>query len=134
MAFKLLGSRRVVGVLDTTGNNQNNWTVTFDPSVLNVNVAQFEIYKMVVTSATTQFVVNFNVFVDARQWDSAFLPGGSIVGSNTWDATNPLIMRPGEYLYYYFAELASDGTPPTVTIWLRYDDSLRENQIALAGS
>lgn len=130
MAYKLLGPRRMVGVADTTGNNTGNWTVTFDPLAINVNVwPQFEVYKIVIKTKSAQFVINFDVFIGSQQWDSSFVPAGGIVSSNSWDPVNPIVLRPGQYLYFYLAEPATDGTPPTITIWLRYESDIAAEQI-----
>jgi hypothetical protein len=128
MTGTLLGSRRAVGVADTTGNNTGNWTVTFDPATLNVNVGQFEINKVVIRTQSAAFIIQFSVYVDSNQWDANFVPGGNVLGSNTWDPANPIKLRPGQYLYFYFDEPDSDGTPPTVTIWLQFDETLRINE------
>lgn len=117
MANVTLGARGpITGLLDTSGHNPGNWTVTFDPSVLNVNVPQFEVYKMIVKGGTN---TTFDVFVDTWQWDTA------VYGTkNSWDPQQPLIMRPGQALYFCYSDAVADGTPPIVTIWLRYDQSL----------
>lgn len=109
-----LGARGPVsGVADTTGNNPGKWTITFDPNILNITVSQFEVYKMIVKGANN---TTFDVYVDAHQWDTA------IYGTkNSWDPQQPLIMRPGETLYFYYSDPTTDNTPPVATIWLRYD-------------
>jgi hypothetical protein len=103
----------ITGKADTTGQNVGNWTVTFDPTILASNVSQFEVYKMIVSGPTNS---TFDVYVEAKQWDT------SVFGDqNSWDPTQPLIMRPGETLYFYY-RIATTNTPaPVVTIWLRYD-------------
>lgn len=117
MSYITLGWRGpVTGVADNTGNNKGNWTISFTPDVINVNVSQFEIYHMVVKGANN---TTLTVFVDGGQWDVATY--GTL---NAWDPEQPLIMRPGQTLYFYYSDPVSDGTPPVATIWLRYDPSI----------
>jgi hypothetical protein len=115
-SYKYLGPRGpVTGVADTTGNNTGNWTVTFQPNFLSFTVPEAFVYKIQVMGAGGS---SFNVYVENKQWDS------NIYGAqNSWDdnAGDSLIIRPGESLYFYFSDPVSDGTPPVVTIFLRYD-------------
>lgn len=109
-----LGSRGPLqGQPDTTGNNLGNWTVTFDPAAIAVNQNPFIVYKIVVQGAPGS---TFTVFVDNRQWDAVQV--GQI---NSWDPNQPLLMQPGQTLFFYYSDPISDGTPPTVTIWLAYE-------------
>src|SRR5215469_7239245 len=116
MAYVGLGSRTLNGAVDRTGNNTGNWTVSFSPDVFNVNVPQFEVYKMIVHGAANS---SFTVFVDQKQWDL------SIFGdANSWDPQQPLILLPGQTLYFYYSDPTTDNTPPNVTCWLRYDPAV----------
>ena len=114
MTYTTLGTRGpVTGKLDTSGHNPGNWTVAFTPDVLAVTVSQFEVYKMVVRGALN---TTFNVWVDSWQWDVGVY--GTL---NSWDPMQPLIMRPGQSLYFAYSDPVTDNTPPVATIWLRYD-------------
>jgi hypothetical protein len=112
--YKLLGTRGpVTGAADNTGLNPGNWTVAFTPDILNVNVSQFEVYKMIVHGAPGS---SFNVFVENNQWDL------SVYGAaNSWDPVQPLIVIPGQSVYFLYSDPVSDGLPPDATLWLRYD-------------
>ena len=117
-----LGSRVLTGKADQTGNNKGNWTVVFDPPSLNVNVPYFEVCHIVIMGAAGS---SFSVAIDLNQWDTnqnGFL--------NSWDPAVPMPLRPGQYLYFYWSDPSTDGTPPTVTIWLRYDQDIKANLIA----
>ena len=117
MPYKLLGSRYAVGAADTTGQNPGNWTVQFPASLINVNVPEAEIYKMVVQNGAP--TATFNVYVNNTLWDLAvYAP------HNSWDPQQPLIIRPGDSLFFYYSDPATDGYQPNVTIWLRYEITL----------
>jgi hypothetical protein len=71
----------------------------------------------------------FTVYVDLHQWGAA--QNGQI---NEWDPSVPLTLFTGQYLYFFWSNLASDGNPPTVEIWLRYDQDIIANRKAVYGS
>lgn len=115
MTLVTLGSRGpVTGKADTTGLNPGNWTISFTTDILDVNVEQYQVYKMIVSTQATG--TTFNVYVENKLWDV-----GIYGDLNSWDPQQPLIMRPGESLYFCYSDPVSDGTPPVSTIWLRYD-------------
>lgn len=117
MAYITLGARGpVTGAADFSGHNPGNWTAAFTPAILSVTTTQFEVYKMIVKGAANS---TFDVFVDFWQWDTA------VYGTkNSWDPQQPLIMRPGQTLYFCYSDPVTDGSPPVVSIWLRYDPSV----------
>lgn len=116
MGYIGLGSRATYGAADATGNNHGNWTVSFTPDIINVNVPHFEVHKIVVHGAAGS---TFNVYVDQYEWDT------SIQGYlNSWDPVQPLQLNPGNTLYFYYSDAITDNIKPKVTIWLRYDTSL----------
>jgi hypothetical protein len=109
-----LGSRGpVTGATDTSTKNPGNWTIAFTPDIINVNVPQFEVYKMIVKGAPN---TTFTVYVDNYVWDVGIY--GTL---NSWDPTQPLILRPGQTLYFAYSDPTTDSNPPVATIWLRYD-------------
>lgn len=117
MAYVTLGARTAVGAADTTGQNKGNWTVQFAPKDLAVTQTEFEVYKIIVTGSAPS--ATFNVFVDAKQWDT------SVYGANnSWDPVQPMPVRYGETVYFYYSSAATDGHKPQVTIWLRYEPAL----------
>lgn len=121
--YVTLGSRGpMTGKPDTTGLNPGNWTIQFSPNDIDVNVAYFEVYKMIVKGAAN---TTFQVYVDNHQWDT-----GIYGAQNSWDPVQPLVMRPGENLYFMYSDPVSDNTPPVCTIWLRYDTDIQMVQIA----
>jgi hypothetical protein len=109
-----LGSRGpVTGEKDTTNFNPGNWTVAFTPDIIDINVPQFEVYKMVVKGAAN---TTFNVYVNNFLWDVGIY--GTL---NSWDPVQPLILRPGDSLFFAYSDPVTDLNPPVCTIWLRYD-------------
>lgn len=114
MSYKLLGSRGpITGKADTSGMNSGNWTIAFTPDILSVTVSQFEVYKIVVHGASGS---QFDVVIENKQWDN------SVFGQdNAWDPNQPMVMIPGQTLYFLYSDPTTDNTPPNATIWLRYD-------------
>lgn len=118
--YRTLGFRTATGVKDNTGRNTGNWTVTFDPQTINVQLTQFECYKIVIHGAPGS---TFTVYIDQAQWDTS--QRGDI---NSWDPTQPMPLNHGQYLYFFWSDAITDNNPPTVTIWLRYDRDLKPGE------
>lgn len=110
---------------DNTGRNIGNWTVTFDPNTINCNLPYFEVCHIVVNGAPG---ASFTIWIDAQQWDA-----NQNGFQNSWDPAVPLPLRPGNYLYFFYSDPATDGLPPAVTVWLRYDQDIDANVQALTG-
>ncbi len=119
MPYRTLGSRKATGAADTTGFNPGNWTVTFDPGLLNATVPEFEIYKIVVKGAAT--TATFDVYLDTMQWDISVY-----AVRNSWDPVQPLIVRYGQSVFFYYSTASSDGNQPVITVWLRHEVSLTQ--------
>jgi hypothetical protein len=119
MPYQTLGSRAGSGAKDTTGRNTGNWTVQFAPKDLAVTVTEFEVYKIVVTKAAQ--TATFDVYIDGQLWDTA------VYGTNnSWDPVQPLVLRYGQTLYFFYSSASTDGNKPQVTIWLRHEVSLSQ--------
>jgi hypothetical protein len=119
VSYITLGSRGPqTGTPDLTSLNPGNWTAAFTPDIINVNQSQFEIYKMIVFCAKPT-LVTFDVYVDSQKWDT-----GVYGNRNSWDPSEPLIMRPGQTLNFLYSNPDTDGFPPVVWIWLRYDPAI----------
>jgi hypothetical protein len=50
--------------------------------------------------------------------------------ANTYDPQNPLFIRPGDSLFFFWRAPLVWLPVPTATAWLRYDLDLPENQAA----
>ena len=120
-----LGSRYLVGVADVTMRNTGNWTISFDPSALNINMPYFEVSHIVCHGAAG---TTFDIWIDLREWDA-----NQNGYTNSWDPSIPLPLHPGETLYFFWSDTTQDGTPPNVTIWLRYDQDIAANKKVLLG-
>lgn len=116
-----LGSRGpVTGIADQSGLNNGNWSVVFDPATISCNLAQFEVYKMVVTGAPN---TTFKVYRENKLWDVGVY--GTL---NSWDPQQPLLMQQGQTLMFAYSDATTDNNPPIVTIWMRYDSDLQANK------
>ena len=120
MAYITLGSREVTSVVDTTGQNTGNYTAWFSGQVLGINVPQFELYHALVTAVPSAATATINL--NTQQW-SFTAPG---FGGSEWDPSQPLYMRPGDELFFFWS--TGTGTAPLVTCWFRYDESLSVNR------
>jgi hypothetical protein len=110
-----LGNRSLTAAADTSGFNPGNWTNAFTADVLAVQVPQFEIYHGVVSNAPAGASAIIQVGVRQVSFTAPGLGGGS-----EWDPSQPPILLPGQDLYFLW-DTAASGTPPVVTLWLRYD-------------
>lgn len=119
MTYVGLNARTAKGAGDTTGVNPGNWTVQFSPQVINVNVPHFELYKLVVKGAAG--TATFDVYVNTNQWDTAVY-----AVHNSWDPQQPLLLTPGDTVYFYYSTASSDGNQPVITAWFRYDPALSQ--------
>jgi hypothetical protein len=116
----------VMGEADTTNYNTGNWTCTFDPNTMNTYAPYTEVCKMVVSGSAVGST--FKIFIGDFQWDS--VQQGY---NNSWDPNVALPYKPGQYIYFYFSGLATDGHQPIVTLWLRYDQDIQVNANLMAG-
>lgn len=107
MTYQDLGSRQGIGTINSAVNS-GNWTVEFDPKdVASQQLA--EVYHMTISGPSGS---TFTIYRGTQFWDN--VARGDI---NSWDPTQPLPMRPGDSLFFYW----STNVPPApvVTIWLR---------------
>ena len=121
MPYIELGTRKGVGAKDTTGNNKGNWTVVFDSSDLAINTAYYEVYHVVIFGAPNS---TMDWFVDNKQWETTVA-----ADVNSWDPHQPLLLIPGQSLYFYWSDPVTDNNPPTVTLWLRYDPEVQPTNV-----
>lgn len=119
MSYVGLGWRPATGAADTTGFNTGNWTVQFTPQILGINVPHFELYKIIVKGAAA--TATFDVYVNTGQWDTAVY-----AVHNSWDPSQPLLLTPGDTIFFYYSTASSDGNKPQITAWFRYDPAISD--------
>jgi hypothetical protein len=112
--YQDLGPRTATGVADPANKvAAGDWTVSFPASVLSVNVPLFEVYHMAVNGPGGYILLYRN----EDFWDTT-----NYGGQNSWDPQQPLLLRPGDDLTFYWSVSAAPA--PMVTIWLRHNAGL----------
>lgn len=104
-----LGPRSATGVTNLVNPlGTGFWVVMFDPNVFRIQV-EFEIYHIAISGPSGSA---FQVFVDSTFYD--YVARGDI---NSWDPSQPLHLRPGQTLYFYWN---TNATPkPMVSVACR---------------
>ena len=116
MSYIGLGTREQLATLDSTGNNTGNWTNAFTADVLAARVPWFEVYHAVVE----QVPIGAAATIAIGRYSFSFTQPDT---GSEWDPVQPPLIRDGEDLLFYWS-IAAAGTPPKVTLWLRYDAAL----------
>lgn len=117
MSYIGLGSRVLTAATDTSGLNAGNYSSQFAAAAMSVNVPYFEVYSMSVTGLGS--VATITVYVNGKVRSTA-----KLLGNAEWDPNQPILLTPADELL-----LAWDfgtGTPPSATIWLRYDPAVNQ--------
>jgi len=115
-SYVSLGSRGpYIAAADTTSLNTGNWTTAITADLLAVSVPQAEIYHAIVTAVPAG--ASATILIGTKQF--SFTAPGLGAGSE-WDPSQPALILPGQDVYFLWSAAAS-GTPPVVTLWLRYD-------------
>ena len=113
---------------DTTGLNTGNLTNAFTVNVLGTMPPVWEWYRCVIAAPTAaqQFAGGTcNIYVDQHRPLTTTTPA---FGGTEWDPSQPIQLRQGNELFFFW-QLASSVTPvPYVTLFLRYDADLAANQ------
>jgi hypothetical protein len=120
VAYVTLGPRQLTCAADTTGRNPGKYTAWFSPAVLGINVPQFELYHALVTGVPS--LATATIYLGASQWSYT----APAFGGSEWDPDQPLYMRPGDELLFFWS--TGTGTAPVVTCWFRYDEALSVNK------
>lgn len=106
----------VEGVLDTTGNNKGNYTVTFDNTILSMNQSTYECYHIVIDGPVGS---SFQIYVGANWYDSV-----AAGWKNSWDPAQTMKLQQGQNIYFYW-DVAPPATPvPTVTMYFQESSPL----------
>jgi hypothetical protein len=94
----------------------------FDPSELNTNMPYVEIYKVIIHGRAGS---SMNWYLEQNIWETTLQ-----AADNAWDPQQPLTVRAGQTVFMYWSNPVTDNTPPTVTMWLRYDQDIEANERA----
>jgi hypothetical protein len=98
--------------------NTGNWTTAFTPNILNINVAYFELYKMMVANVPVGF--SASCVLNLKQFSYTTPYQGS-----EWDPAQPIPMNPTDELDLLWNIPVSNTTIPVTTAWFRYDPALQ---------
>lgn len=112
MPYDDLGPRVADGVIDST-RNSGNWIVDFTPANIASRLPLIECYHVMLEGPNGS---TFQVLRNGAKWGAS--PNGY---KNEWDPSQPLPLRSGDTLSFYFS--SSADTAPQVTIWLRTESS-----------
>ena len=117
----------VLSAADTTGVNKGNYTAAFTTGVLGTMPAVYEWYRANIDTQVpgVQFTpASCSIRLNIRRPVSSTYP----VGVTEWDPSQPIPMRNGDELYFFW-QLASTVTPaPLVTCYFRYETDLPANR------
>lgn len=116
-----------VAVLDQTGQNRGNLTNHLTASVINTFIANFECYHMVVTNVPGGAAAE--ILIGTRPYSFTFPFSGT-----EWDPQQPMLLNPGQDVYFLWSALASVKPAPIVTMYLRYDPTLPGNSYNPGGA
>jgi hypothetical protein len=117
----------VASSADRTGLNSGNLTAAFTTGVLGTMPPVWEWYRASI--AAQQRTQTFppapcSVYINLSKPVSFTYP----VGGTEWDPSQPVQLRSGDELYFFW-QLASSTTPvPVVTLFFRYDAALAANK------
>lgn len=113
---------------DTTGVNPGNLTSAFTQNVLGTTPPIYEWHRGLVTGATpAQSIAVGPCFIYLNKLKPVSFTFPAAAGSE-FDPSQPVQMRDGDELFFFW-QIPSTSTPvPVVTIMLRYDADLPANQ------
>jgi len=115
--------------LDNTGFNPGNFTNAFTSDKINIRIANFECYHMVVTNAPFGGAATVQIGTRPYSFTQPF-------GGSEWDPQQPMLLNPGQDVYFLWnvAVAGFTGPPPLVTMYFRYDPALPGNSPLLIGA
>lgn len=104
-----LGPRSKQGMSDPDNIlGAGNWTVAFEPRDLNIQIG-FEVYHISLQGPLNS---RLRVYLDTTFYSNVLR--GDI---NDWDPNQPLYVRPGQTIFFYWD--TNTGSAPQVTIFCR---------------
>lgn len=123
MPYLPLGSVQQAATADNTLQNAGNWTNPFTSDVININVPYFECHHIYVANVPAGASATIRIGTRNYSFTQPF-------GGSEWDPAQPMLLNPGQDVFFFWTATAT-GTPPTVTMWFRYDSSIPVNAAAV---
>jgi hypothetical protein len=116
--YRDLGGFPITSVVDPTGRNPygpNTYaTMVIDAdTTFKTNITLTEVYHVWVSAAVGS---SFQIWRNTLQWDNV------LVGANAWDPSQPLPIRSGDVIYFYFNQpfsTATNANNPTAVVYIR---------------
>ncbi len=117
----------VLSKADATGLNSGNLTAAFTQGILGTMPPLFEWFRAIIDTEVpgqTFAPAACSIRIDQLRPVSSTYPAGT----TEWDPAQPIPMRQGNELYFFW-NLPSSSTPaPLVTCWFRYDADIPANR------
>lgn len=106
----------VEGVLDTTGLNAGNYTVTVSTENMAIHLPTFECYHMVIDGPVGS---SCDIYIGANWYDSV-----ANAWKNAWDPAQTMKLQTGQNIYFFW-DVAPGATPiPVVTMYFQESSPL----------
>lgn len=122
MAYVDLGYnvRPFAAAPDTTGLNIGNLTTAATSDLLNIKVANYEIYHMVLQNVPPG--ASASIFRNSIPFGFVF----PFLGSEWW---GKMLLRQSDSVFFRWSVKANVTPVPLLTCYFRYDNSLPANQV-----
>lgn len=120
MSYIGIGSRLVHAVPDTTGRNPGNLTAQLAVADIASHISNFELYHLAITDIPSNTILK--VALGLQLYTVAQLDQ---IGD--WDPAQPMLLTPGQEVFFFFNIPSTSIVVPTVTAWLRYDTAIAYN-------
>ncbi|TNC19060.1 hypothetical protein [Amycolatopsis alkalitolerans] len=114
VSYAGLGSRWADAEPDSTGDNTGNWTTVLSAADLGVQVPWYEIYRGVAERVAPGTALRVRI-------GSHPVSAVQLGEVGEWDPAQPPLIQKGQDVEFLW-DAPATGTPPRITIWLRYDD------------
>lgn len=116
----------VISAADTTGFNSGNLTAAFTVNVFGTMPSIFEWYRGVIAGPSPSSLpppAQATIYVDRRPVSFTYPVGGSVFAP-----PQPVLMRDGNELYFFWNLASNTAVKPVVTCWFRYDTDIQANR------
>jgi len=117
----------LAATLDNTGFNSGNWTNAFTADKINIKIGNFECYHMVVSQVPAGAAAVIRIGTRPYSFTQPF-------GGSEWDPQQPMLLQPGQDVYFLWDVAVTVLPAPLVTMYFRYDPALPGNAPMLIGA